>query len=262
MKEFADFLYEQGEFYRAITEYQRFRFYSPDTAEAETALYFIGLSYYRGEQYRDAIAALHSFRELYPDNPRYMGAFYISGRAALLLRDFEDSRSFFEQVQNSTDPLAPLAEAQVLLSYLLERNWDKADAMLRGKEGRIAFHPVWLPAYYEDAATYQDIPHKSPVIAGLLSAVLPGAGQAYCQRYRDMATAVVVNGLLIWGSLAALENDETYLAGVLGGIELLFYSGTIFSASSSARKYNRTREEQWLNHIQRNYPLSDISTPD
>ncbi len=93
------------------------------------------------------------------------------------------------------------------------------------------------------------LPEKSPWMAGLLAAILPGAGHLYSGRTRDAALVFSVNGAFVAATLEAIQKDNHALAGGLAMAELLWYSGNIFSAVGSAHKYNRIVRTQLLDEI-------------
>jgi hypothetical protein len=79
----------------------------------------------------------------------------------------------------------------------------------------------------------------SPVLAGILSGVLPGTGQIYAKRAGD--------GLIAFGSVAGLSvaswllwtwDPHKELAVALSLGDLFLYSGNIYSAVTSVKKYN------------------------
>ncbi|MBN2382242.1 hypothetical protein JXQ70_05110 [bacterium] len=253
---FADHLYNQGEYYRAITEYQRYCFLCENAETCELAQFRIGMAYYHGERYQDAFDEMSSFQKHYPESHLLPSSFFLSGRAALQLNDFSMGRNYFCRVLQTDSSLASRAQVQIVWSLLLERNWEKARKMVKPDP---PYDPLWIPAFYDDLGSSRAIPHKDPILAAVLSAGLPGSGHAYCRRYRDMITAFLVNSVLIWGALTAFDHEEQSLGLTLSCVELFFYSGTILSSYSSVRKFNREQEKRWLDRMRENYFLDDIS---
>jgi hypothetical protein len=101
----------------------------------------------------------------------------------------------------------------------------------------------------------QEVPQKSPGMAGVLAAVLPGAGHLYCERYRDAAIAFLLNGAFIWGIVESFEHDNYVVGGILTFFELGWYSGNIYSAVASAHKYNRKMKQEYIDHLERGLSL-------
>jgi TM2 domain-containing membrane protein YozV len=83
-----------------------------------------------------------------------------------------------------------------------------------------------------------ELPAKSPLTAGILSAIVPGSGHMYAEHYGDGATALLLNGLFIAGTVVALQQENYAVAGVVGVIGLPFYIGNIYGAANAATKWN------------------------
>lgn len=93
------------------------------------------------------------------------------------------------------------------------------------------------------------MPSKDPAAAGLMAAVLPGLGHAYCERYKDGLVAFLLNGLFIWAAYEAFEEDHSVLGGILTFLELGWYTGNIYSAVNTAHKYNRAVKNEFLRNL-------------
>ena len=53
----GDYFFEDGDYYRAITEYKRFLFFFPQSLRAEEALWKITSSYFEGKKWDEALSA-------------------------------------------------------------------------------------------------------------------------------------------------------------------------------------------------------------
>jgi hypothetical protein len=81
---------------------------------------------------------------------------------------------------------------------------------------------------------------KRPWLAGVLSAVIPGAGQAYAGSWQGAAVAFVLNATLI-GATGELAARRLYLPAVAAGVAAsFFYVGSIFNAADLATRRNET----------------------
>ena len=85
---------------------------------------------------------------------------------------------------------------------------------------------------------YKELPEKSPVLAGVLSAILPGSGYFYAGRYGDGITAFLINGLFIAGTITGIHGENYAVAGIVGGIGVPFYLGNILGSANAAKKWN------------------------
>ena len=87
-------------------------------------------------------------------------------------------------------------------------------------------------------AEYRRARGKSPTAAALLSAVLPGAGQAYAGSWQAAGIAFVLNAVLI-GATVELADHELYLGAATTGLAAsVFYVGNILNAADLAERRN------------------------
>ena len=85
---------------------------------------------------------------------------------------------------------------------------------------------------------------KDPVLAGILAAIVPGAGHLYCERPKDATLAFLFTGAFAWATAEAFEEDNEELGVGLGLIALAFYGGNIFSAVNVAHKFNDRQQRR------------------
>jgi hypothetical protein len=87
-------------------------------------------------------------------------------------------------------------------------------------------------------ADYQRAHVRRPWLAGVLSAVLPGAGQAYAGSWQGAAVALVLNAALI-GATAELATRRLYFSAAAAGTAAsIFYVGNILNAADLAQRRN------------------------
>lgn len=87
---------------------------------------------------------------------------------------------------------------------------------------------------------------RSPAGAAVLSALLPGAGQAWAGDWQDAAAALVVNGLFAAGTVELARTEQVPGAVVLGLVGATFWGGNVMAATDSARRFD-TRA--WAEHV-------------
>lgn len=237
----GDAFMAEGDYYRAITEYKKLTFLFPDSERLSEAHYQIGMAYYRGKDYSSAVKSFAKVRQLYTASNYSSAAFYEGlsysklGRPDNAALSFERSRLF-----DATHPDAANAQLGLSLNALEKDNVTDSRAKL----------DEFLVNYPEDKRVpgvqasfglldeYESQPRKSPALAGIMSAVIPGSGQMYAERYKDGLMAFMVNGLFIAGTVAALDDDNYALAAIVGGVGLPFYLGNIYGAANASRKWN------------------------
>jgi tetratricopeptide (TPR) repeat protein len=255
---FAEHYFQKGEYYRAIGEYERFIYFFPEARQVELASYKIGLAYLRGERYQEAIQALELLIERTPNSAHAIKAYFRIGEAYVHLKRYDEALINLENLitvapdQNIRDD----AYYQCGWVYLEKGFWENAQAYFDkiSAQNREKYR---LKQLLKELDNEKALKHKDPTTAGLL-AIVPGAGHLYCQRYRDALVSFLVNGALILAAYEAFDNDQNALGGIITFVELGFYSGNIYSAVSSAHKYNRDEENRFLRYLKQNAKI-DIS---
>jgi hypothetical protein len=74
----------------------------------------------------------------------------------------------------------------------------------------------------------------------------------------DAAVSFMLNGLFIWATVEAFQNDNNVTGGILLFFESGWYLGNIYNAAGSAHKYNRRAEQDFLDRLSNRYSLSYI----
>jgi TM2 domain-containing membrane protein YozV len=257
MLSFADSLFAQGDYYRAITEYERVIFFYPDGPLAKTARFQVAESYFKGEKFDQAIAHFGSLAHDYPNEEVGIRSLFRVGEVFYQKRDYEHaSESFIKFIETyPKDKRADDARMKLGWSHLQQGNWSRA-----GEE----FHklPPGSPLHKqaeglaEEAKLYPGIPKKSPTLAGGLSAILPGAGQLYTEKPGDALISFLLNGTFIWATAQAFHNHNTVTGGILVFFETGWYFGNIYNAVNNAHKYNRRAEQKYMDDLQTRFGIS------
>ena len=61
---------------------------------------------------------------------------------------------------------------------------------------------------------------------------------------------------MIYAAYEAFDHDLDAIGGIITFFELGFYSGNIYSAVSSAHKYNRDEKSRFLNYLKKNAKIN------
>ena len=85
----ADAFMEEGEYYRAVTEYKKFLILFPDSGKADYATFEIGMAYFKGEEYGAAARSFLAMREKYPESGYAIQAGYLEGSSQWKLKNYD-----------------------------------------------------------------------------------------------------------------------------------------------------------------------------
>jgi len=253
---FAEALLAEGDYYRAISEYKRFTYFFPQNKLVETCNYRIGESYYRAKRWQEAREAFTTFIIRYPASQMIPGALYLKGMAEKQLRRYMDALSTFEKViKSKSNEFADKAVYQSAIVHMEMEEWQKARETfsLVPKDSRLSGSAAILAS---ELLHIDDLPKKSPATAGTLAAILPGAGHLYTERPTDALVAFLLNGAFIFGAIELFRHENYVVGGIVTFFEVGWYTGNIYSAVSSAHKYNKKTREDFIERLKETSSVS------
>src|SRR3989304_5111822 len=253
---FAESLYEEADYFRAIGEYKRYQFLHPAGDLSEKAAFRIAESYFKAKRWPEAIAACNLFISKYRDSLRYYEMLYLKGRVEKLDNKSDEALRTFDLIINAHDPIySDKAIYQKALVMLERVDW-------RGTRNFLSQIPKESPlnltaaAFLSELDNVDKLTHKSPRTAGILAAVLPGAGHLYTERPRDALVAFLLNGSFIWGAVELFRHDNYAAGGILTFFELGWYGGKIYNGARGAHKYKQKKKTEILRKQKKKVNLS------
>lgn len=238
----GDAFMEEGEYYRAITEYKKLLILFPDSERADYALFKIGMAYFKGEEYEPCIRSFSSLRAKYKESEHLAEARYFEGLGFWKLKELKPARKTFDDLANAY-PHSPYAPLSLMAASLVSLDEENIPASRSRLEQLISRYPDDQAAGNAKQAIpligqYRNLPQKSEVLAAIFSAVVPGSGYIYAGHYGDGITAFLINGLWIAGAVTGIQAEYYAVAGVLAGVGLPFYLGNIYGSANAAKKWN------------------------
>jgi outer membrane protein assembly factor BamD (BamD/ComL family) len=254
---FADALFNDGDYFRAITEYKRFLFLHPTDARGGRVQLRIGLAYQRGQQWEDARQTFEVIARQHPDADIRAEAAYLIGETAFRQGRYAQAIADLRPVAERYGQTPVGERARYLLgwSYLRARQWPEASQAFESIDTASPLFPS-SRALADAAREGEHLPRKSPALAGLMSAVIPGTGHFYTGRWRDGTVALLLNGAFLAAGIEAVSAGNEAAAGLLLFFEAAWYSGAIYGAVNAAHKYNLDLEERWLQGLERQHSPS------
>lgn len=84
---------------------------------------------------------------------------------------------------------------------------------------------------------------KSPLFAGILSAVMPGLGRVYTGNYGDAAASLFITGIFAYLAYSNFFDGHYQRAWIFAGIAAFFQGGNIYGSVASAKIYNESQRE-------------------
>jgi TolA-binding protein len=248
--DFAESLFADGDYFRAITEYKRFLFYhSQDQILMEKSAFRIAESCFKARRWEEAIIELTRFIDQYPESTLRIDAVFLKGLSEKQIKAHEAALSTFNTILKESSPVYyDKAVYQIALIRLEQRQWQEAkDALGRVPTNSPIFKSAKLLSSGLDRM--ENIRQKDPIVAGTLAAFLPGAGHLYAGRAKDAMVSFLLNGSFIWAAVELYDHKNYAAAAIVTLFELGWYSGNIYSAASSAHKYNRKAQNRFIENL-------------
>lgn len=259
-------LFAENDYFRAIGALKEERFYSQDTAVRNTCAYMIGYAYLQSGKYQNA---RDYFSMLTDDETHPMPRLRRYARIGTALAYWGDKLSNYSMMELNKIPSAEdsggiarfykavlTAEKDVALSAVLVENLRKESisSTIAEKSEKIR----------QLLKKHEDIPTKSPLAAGILSAIIPGAGQVYTQHYFDGIQALTFVSAFGYATYAAYQYNKsagnshagTIALGILTGI---FHTSNILGAVKTADYRNQKATDDFMGAIRTQAFSIDLS---
>jgi TM2 domain-containing membrane protein YozV len=242
---FADWLVAEGEYVRAAGEYYRYLFYAPVT-EKDSVLYKIGRCYFQAREYGKAVTVDERLLKEYPQSSRFEDAYYDAAYCLFKLGEYNQS-SLKIEMYDTMDALSPPFLLLDGVNYLLGGDWSRAAAILQQYlVSPTALDKTKAQELLELTASINSLPSRSPVLAAVFSAFIPGTGKLYAGRTEDGIVSFILVGLCAGMAVYSFLSEGTqsvkaWLYTSVGGI---FYLGDIWGSIVAAEQFNSGRREQ------------------
>lgn len=217
---FANKLYQSKEYYRAISEYKRLIHYFPESAYIEKARFNIGKSFMAGGE---RLAAVKYWKKLLEDPSSSEIETQIRWHLGISYLDMDMEKPY------------------LLRQEYIEQGMEQFRILKQ-------MNPELTPLYKQWKAMPPPS-EKSPLLAGMLSAVIPGSGSLYTNRPQEAFYSFFITGMFYLAALEAYREEDKPLATVFGFFSITFYGGNIYTAINSAHKYNDLQASEQLNKL-------------
>jgi len=252
---FADQLFRDGDYYRAVTEYKRHLFlYPAKRGDNALCLYRIGESFSKGEKWFDAADSFKKLAEDYPESSLAVKADYMAGVSYYRAGARSMAKPHFKKIANKAPTADYAAKSRYFIALALaeDMKWKESEKEFAGisaayPRNTLAVKSAKLSVM---AGKAENLPFKSPALSGVFSALLPGAGQLYSERYRDALSAFLYNGILGYLFYDSHKDgrNSSYVFGTITGV---FYLSNIYGAVNSAQNANLLMRVNSLDSIRK-----------
>ncbi len=230
--DFAEALEKEGNPRQAAVEFYRFWTYWPTDSLAPYALFRAGIDYAKAGEYK---IALKVFSE-------YAGNNGPKKEYALL----EIARIYMLTGDPGLDTLMPVVEASLPDEAALMKAWTS----LTGNDPSSARKTLHAAGKDSLAGMLDGFPKgPTPLLAGCLSTIIPGAGQVYYGHYGDALMSFVFPVGLAAASYYYFDAGRPFPGWVTGGLAGLFWLSQAYGAYVGARAKRHERRGEYLLYL-------------
>jgi TolA-binding protein len=239
-----------GDYDVARTEYLRFISYFPDHVNISAAKLNIYQCLYDNGKYTEAAGwseELLAYQERLSIPPDSL--LLLRGNAEFKLRRYRTAGAtyldVFKRAKGETKDRAAVMRGICLLH---RGEWEAAQTLFAGVPGGSGYGDD-ASEFVDLSSRYTSIPHRDAWLAGMLSAVLPGAGYVYAGHFQTGITALMVNSLFIWTTVMSFEEDHEGAGIALSVLSTGFYTGNIYGSIMSAYRFNRRHRDAYFSQF-------------
>jgi tetratricopeptide (TPR) repeat protein len=243
--QFADALYDSGDYYRAISEYKRYIFYNGEGKFVKNAVYKIAMSYLMAGKYDEAADSFDGISAKYSGDLKYLSMLG-EAMAAALKKDYVYSTSVADRILNDDGASKYLDKAHYLIgfNYMDLGDFKASDAEFGKIEGtELGGSSASIRALLNKST---EIPTRSPVISGILSLIIPGSGHMYCGRWADGIISLLLNSFFIYNTYEARVRKDNVQELAYGIPEIFLYLSSVYGSVVSADRFNNDEVREFI----------------
>lgn len=252
---FADSLFQEGDYLNAAHEYKRLLFLHPDTSQNDFITFRVAASYQNAGKLKNAIRAYQRLIDTYPKSTLVARAKNNIAQCHILSGDSKQGLTSLKRflTEHKKSDLAPRVHFTIGMLHIDKGEWAEAnsvwnDVSVTYSENPFAKVSSRLARMLKNAET---LPHRSPMVAGTLSVLVPGSGQIYTGRTVDGLYAFVSVAILVSASLYYADQERYEVAVPVGILGAFFYGNSIYQSIQTAQAFNLHQERLFRSRLQR-----------
>jgi len=220
IKKFANFLFCEKDYLRAIFEYQKYI----SIVDDDTSAFKIGLAYSRLGNFQKSAEWFKTIKENSKlrsySNQEYYASLFRNKEYYLLKKIYKDEKPnelqklYYLTYFFTNDSLPPIIK---FIQSFADNDQESIENFYELKKN---------PAY------------KNELTAILLSTIIPGAGKIYLKEYGDGIIAFIATSLFGYLAYSNFNAKHNFRGWLFSGISAFFYGGSIYGSASATQIYN------------------------
>lgn len=259
--QFADSLYQQGDYYNSATEYERYLFYNPSDSQLPRIKLKLAQAYFKSNEINKAEKILLELSSSSVSLRTDQGEMWQSPTA----QDKDIQQQAQIDLANLYISQGNLFKAKIELNDLLLFNANLSDSTkkeINRKLGYIALQehePNDALNYFTQAQDsflvtktkpLTTLPKKNVLLSQILSSIIPGTGEMYSGKYGWGILSLLINSASIYGTIRCYQKKQYLDASLIFSLLFIrFYNGSRNNARDFAQEYNERIYQQRLKEL-------------
>lgn len=254
VSDFADSLFQEGDYLNAAHEYKRILFLHPNAPRINFIAFRVAASYQNAGQLKKAIPAYQFLIDTYPNSTLVARSTNNIAQCHILLGAREQGIVSLENflIKHKGSDLAPLARFTIGMLHIDKNEWTQASQVWNDVSSVYPDSPFTeVSARLARIVKNADaLPRRSPTVAGVLSVLVPGSGQIYSGKAIDGLSTFM--SVAVFGSASVYyTSTERYEVAVpVAVLGVFFYGNSIYQSIRAAQTFNLQHERHFRSRIQ------------
>lgn len=197
------------------------------TVQQDSVNYFRGWAEYSLKNLQQSTISLLKVGE---KSTFHLKSRFFAGYNQIFLENYSEARTIMSQINAPADPNLSLVNLELSGIEMLQENWTKANELLQQVNPDVATLNQQVAALGQICKEQAAHRSKSPLLAGVMSGIIPGSGKIYAGKTGEGIASMIATtgfGLIAW---------ENYRKLGIGHAKTIFF-GCIFAANYVSNIY-------------------------
>ncbi len=243
LKKFADNLYQNQDYYRAIGEYQRLLAFT--SKAQDSIIYRIANCYEKQGAWNKA--TLYYKKVIKCTGSRLTEySYYQIALNLFFQKHYQQSIRFLEQNADQIQHSVLFQEFDYLkgINFIYLDQWNRAYSYFNERTRK--YNNQKFAQATKFASGKSELSFKKPWLAGVMSTIIPGSGKLYTLHRGDAFYSMMLLSLIGYLAYDGIQNKKSTKGWLFGSMFTGFYLGNIYGSIISAKVYNEKQIQFYL----------------
>ena len=240
---YADYLFNTNQFNLAAIEFERVVFLEPKDTLSKLKLI---QSYRHLTEYKTALERVEKY---FPNSLNYLPKEFSEEyvRNMLYENQFQKANEFLRDIKTMDIGVRTEYQLGILIMQYL---WPEA-RLFAGENISVLDKTERFDSLYSIIKDGLNANYKSPLLAGSISAIVPGGGKVYTGHWIDALSSFLFVATSTWLTYNSYQKNGFNFSSVLfGSFALSFYTANIYGSAKSAKRNNQKINQSFRNEAE------------